>query len=264
VALNRVAIPSPNYSARNSGVRLIVLHTAEGARTIESLGNFFANPGAGVSSHAGADDSPGRIGVYVKRGDKAWTQGDANPYSVSIELCAFAAWDAAEWSRHPVMLENTAAWIAEEAAAFGIPIVGTGAGGTGVLQHNDLGAMGGGHWDCGPNFPIAQVIAMAAEGGSMPSVQPKRKGKQMIASTKSGNGYWTTTSDGAVYAFGDAQFRGSSFDVDPKTPGNQAVKITGEVVGIAGCGNDGYWLLASDGGIFTFGSAQFYGRPDRT
>jgi len=85
----------------------------------------------------------------------------------------------------------------------------------------------------------------------------------MIASTESGRGYWTTTSDGGVYAFGDAQFRGSSFDIDPITPGAQAVKVTGEIVGIAGVGNDGYWLLASDGGIFSFGSAQFYGRPDR-
>jgi hypothetical protein len=48
------------------------------------------------------------------------------------------------------------------------------------------------------------------------------------------------------------------------TPGAQKVAVTGEIIGIAGKDNDGYWLLASDGGIFTFGSAQFYGRPDRT
>jgi hypothetical protein len=85
----------------------------------------------------------------------------------------------------------------------------------------------------------------------------------MIASTDTGRGYWTTTGDGAVYAFGDAQFRGSSFDVDPNTPGAQRVEVQGEVVGIAGVGRSGYWLLASDGGIFAFGDAQFYGRPDR-
>ena len=74
MTLNRVAIPSPNYSSRGgTAVRLIVLHTAEGALTYQSLGNFFANPSSGVSSHAGIDDTPGTIGVYVKRGDKAWT-----------------------------------------------------------------------------------------------------------------------------------------------------------------------------------------------
>lgn len=79
------------------------------------------------------------------------------------------------------------------------------------------------------------------------------KGKEMIAATESGNGYWTTTHDGAVYAFGDAQYRG-----------NILGKVTGEIIGIAGKSNDGYWLLGSDGGVFAFGTAQFMGRPDRT
>jgi hypothetical protein len=265
VTLRRDAIPSPNYSVRNSGVRLIVLHTAEGARTYQSLGNYFANPVAGVSSHAGIDDTPGVIGVYVKRADKAWTQANANPYSVSAELCAFANWDSAEWHRHPVMLENCAHWIQEEAAAFGIPIRKLTApqaqsGQAGVCQHVDLGAAGGSHWDCGPSFPIDEVIAMA--GGILTEPMPTKKGKEMICATSTGNGYWTTTHDGAVYAFGDAQFRGSAFDADPLTPGAQPVKINGQIVGIAGKGTDGYWLLASDGGIFAFG-APFLGRPDR-
>ena len=130
-----------------------------------------------------------------------------------------------------------------------------------MCQHADLGAAGGNHWDCGPGFPMGDVLAMAM-GGATPA-PTKRKGRNMIAETASGNGYWTATSDGGVYAFGDAQFRGSSFDVDPVTPGAQQVRVTGEIVGIAGKGNDGYWLLASDGGIFTFGTADFHGRPDR-
>jgi hypothetical protein len=265
VSLVRVAIPSPNYSARGgSSVRLVVLHTAEGARTYQSLGNYFASPSAGVSSHAGIDDAKGEIGVYVRRGDKAWTQGDANPISVSAEICGFASWDTALWHQHPVMLENAAAWVREECAAFGIPMVKltaseAQAGASGVCQHVDLGAWGGSHWDCGGGFPMDEVMAMA---GGIIGQPMQRKGREMIASTD-GEGYWTTTGDGAVYSFGDAQFRGSAFDVDPVTPGAQRVEVTGEVVGIAGHGNDGYWLLASDGGVFAFGSAQFYGRPDR-
>jgi hypothetical protein len=57
-----------------------------------------------------------------------------------------------------------------------------------------------------------------------------------------------------VGAFGDAQYKGGGFDPDI---------VTGECVGIAGKGNDGYWLYASDGGVFAFGSAQYMGRPDR-
>lgn len=167
--LIRKGMPSPNYSSRGGAlVRLIVLHTAEGALTIEALGNFFANPASGVSSHVGMDDTPGTVGEYVKRTGKAWTAGNANPVAVQAELCGFASWSAAEWDRHPAMLENTARWIAEEARAFGLPIVklsptnAQGAG-RGVCQHDDLGSWGGGHWDCGTGFPIDAVLARAKE-----------------------------------------------------------------------------------------------------
>jgi peptidoglycan hydrolase-like protein with peptidoglycan-binding domain len=145
---------------------LIVLHTAEGALTYQSLGSFFANPASGVSSHTGIDDQAGVIGEYVRRDYKAWTAANANPYAVQTELCAFAEWDPAEWDRHPNMLANCAAWVAEEAQAFGIPIIRltpaqAQSGTAGVCQHVDLGPMGGGHWDCGPGFPMDRVLQMA-------------------------------------------------------------------------------------------------------
>ena len=177
MSLNRISIPSPNYSSRGgSKVRLIVLHTAEGATTIESLGSYFGNSSSQVSSHTGADDKPNTVGEYVSRQNKAWTSSNANPVSVQIEMCAFAKWDTNEWNRHPNMLDNCAKWIAEEAAAFGIPIVGLSAdqaqgGSAGVCQHADLGSWGGGHWDCGSGFPMAQVLAQAG-GQPGPSPQP--------------------------------------------------------------------------------------------
>jgi hypothetical protein len=268
VALNRIAIPSPNYSSRGGArVRLCVLHTAEGALTIESLGSYFSSSSSGVSSHAGIDDTPGTVGVYVKRQDKAWTQGNANPYSVAAELCGFASWTTHEWDNHPAMLINAADWVAEECAAFNIPIRLLSAaqaqgGESGVCDHNALGAAGGGHWDCGAGFPMADVIARAA-GGASSAAPKKRKGRKMIEATKTGEGYWTVTPDGAVYAFGDAQFEGSANDPDAGGPGQPHLSPGQEIIGIAGRGNDGYWLYASDGGIFTYGSANFYGRPDR-
>ena len=124
MALKRVAIPSPNYSSRGgAGVRLIVMHTAEGSRTYQSLGSYFQNPSSGVSSHVGIDDTANTVGEYVQRSGKAWTASNANPVAVQAELCAFAAWDNAEWHRHPNMLSNAAAWIREESQAFGIPLV---------------------------------------------------------------------------------------------------------------------------------------------
>lgn len=260
MALQRRAFPSPNYSGRGgAGVRLIVLHTAQGATTIESLGGFFANPASGVSSHTGIDDKAGIIGEYVRRDYKAWTAGNANPVAVQTEMCAFAEWDRNEWNRHPNMLSNCAAWIAEEAAAFGIPITRLSAAqaqgsGRGVCQHNDLGSWGGGHWDCGPGFPMDDVLNMARGSTAPPPPSSAEEGGNMIASTSSGGGYWTATYDGAVNAFGDAVYKGNVWQ--KLAPGTH-------IVGIAGKGKDGYWLLGSDGGIFAFGSAAFKGRPDR-
>jgi hypothetical protein len=191
MALKRVQIPSPNYSSRGgSAITTIILHTAEGATTYQSLGSFFANPASGVSSHVGIDDTPGTVGEYVPRSGKAWTAANANPWAVQAELCAFAKWDTATWNTHPNMLANTAAWIAEEAAALGIPLVKLTASQAqdpnvrGVCQHNDLGSMGGGHWDCGPAFPIDQVLAMAKGGASPLPPEPEEPEVILIRNSK--------------------------------------------------------------------------------
>jgi len=167
MALIRKAMPSPNYSSRgNASVRLIVLHTTEGAMTIESLGNWFANPANQVSSHVGIDDTPGVVGEYVKRDWKAWTSANANPVAVQAELCAYAKWSRSEWYQHEPMLKNAAEWLFEESQAFGIPLTKLTAQqaqttGRGVCQHVDLGSWGGGHWDCGTGFPIDDVLDVA-------------------------------------------------------------------------------------------------------
>ena len=132
MALERVWIPSPNYSSRGgSGVRLVVVHTAEGASGFRNLGNFFASSSAGVSSHTGIDDERGSIGEYVKRDGKAWTAANYNPQAVQTELCAApiqsgypcgANWSADEWNRHDDMLANVADWIREECEHYGLPI----------------------------------------------------------------------------------------------------------------------------------------------
>ena len=177
MTLHRDFIWSPNQSGRGGArVTHVVLHTAEGALSYQSLGNYFASPSADVSSHTGIDDTFNVVGEYVERGAKAWTASDANPWSVQAELCAFAAWSTEEWMDHPTMLENAAKWVAEEAAAFGLPLANIAANAQdpnarGVCQHNDLGAMGGGHWDCGPGFPIAHVLAMAT-GTHQPQPEP--------------------------------------------------------------------------------------------
>ena len=178
MALRRDWIPSPNYSSRGgTPVRLVVVHTAEGALTYQSLGSFFANPASGVSSQTGIDDTPGVIGEYVTRTAKPWTQGNANPYSTATELCAFAAWTRTDWLQHDIMLDNCRRWIEEECAHFGIPRVKLSAaqaqgGVAGVCGHVDLGAAGGGHWDPGPDFPWDIVLSSTPPGPVIPPAPP--------------------------------------------------------------------------------------------
>ena len=204
MALRRVPIPSPNYSTRGgAGVRLVVLHTAEGALTYQSLGAFFANPASGVSSHVGIDDTAGTIGEYVRRDYKAWTAASFNPIAVQAELCAFAKWTTAEWDRHPAMLANCAAWIAEEAAHYGLPIVRLTPGqaqsnGRGVCQHVDLGAAGGGHHDCGPGFPMDRVLQMARGQTPTPTPTPPREEDIMAIATG-------VNSNGSLHVFVEAK-----------------------------------------------------------
>ena len=149
------------------------------------------------------------------RSGKAWTAADANPYSVQAELCAFADWDIATWDQHPQMLANVGAWIAQEAAAFGIPLriltsTEAQSGQAGICEHVDLGAAGGGHWDCGPAFPLDRVVAMA--GGQSPAPAPTdwSDDNMILVDPVSGGTWCVATKEGAVNAYGRAPYLGAT------------------------------------------------------
>jgi hypothetical protein len=72
------------------------------------------------------------------------------------------------------------------------------------------------------------------------------------AITSDAKGFWEASTDGGVFAFGDAGFNGSlpGIGVSPVAP----------IIGMARTPDDGgYWLVGADGGVFAFGDAQFYG-----
>jgi hypothetical protein len=72
-----------------------------------------------------------------------------------------------------------------------------------------------------------------------------------VAATPTGNGYWITTTSGAVFSFGDAPFEGSL----------RYINLSAPVVGITTTfDGHGYWLASADGGVFSFGDAAFFGR----
>ena len=120
-----------------------------------------------------------------------------------------------------------------------------------------------------------------------------------------GHGYWLVASDGGIFTFGDAHFYGSTGDIHLNQPDRRhgrhprPATATGSSPPTAASSpsatptstappaaststsrssawpppptGHGYWLVAADGGIFTFGDAHFYGstgdlrlnQPDR-
>jgi len=81
-----------------------------------------------------------------------------------------------------------------------------------------------------------------------------------MASTPSGHGYWLVAGDGGIFSFGDAPFDGSMGGHHLNAP----------IVGMASTSSAasaqpaypalfGYVLVGSDGGVFAFGDAPFYG-----
>ena len=92
-----------------------------------------------------------------------------------------------------------------------------------------------------------------------------------FAATADGHGYSMVADDGTVYSFGDARFFGSLPSVGVQVP---PVKVTGfmppstvqlalPLATVAGIirtpDGNGYWMVSLDGGVFSFGDAQFFG-----
>jgi hypothetical protein len=82
-----------------------------------------------------------------------------------------------------------------------------------------------------------------------------------IVPTKSRHGYWLDASDGGIFSFGDAGFFGSipGLGLHPAgsgLPNSLNAPIVGMVPSTTG---QGYFMVASDGGVFAFGDAKFAG-----
>ena len=81
-----------------------------------------------------------------------------------------------------------------------------------------------------------------------------------ITPTASANGYWLVASDGGIFSF-DTGFYGSipGLGLHPAGSG-QPHSLNAPIVGMVPTANGGgYFMVASDGGVFSFGDAKFEG-----
>ena len=82
-----------------------------------------------------------------------------------------------------------------------------------------------------------------------------------ITPTAKAGGYWLVGSDGGLFSFGGAAFYGS-LPGEGFNPAGSGLphSLNAPIVGIAPTADDGgYVMVASDGGVFTFGDARFEG-----
>ena len=82
-----------------------------------------------------------------------------------------------------------------------------------------------------------------------------------ITPTADNGGYWLDASDGGIFAFGDAGYHGSipGLGIAPAGSSNPS-RLNAPIVGmVPSSDGGGYFMVASDGGVFAFGDAKFEG-----
>ena len=98
---------------------------------------------------------------------------------------------------------------------------------------------------------VPEVIAPAKPAGAVTTISGDYGAGRLMAVDPKG-GYWTTDWLGSVGTHGGTSQLGS--------PAASGVRLTQPVVGMAATmSGNGYWLAASDGGIFSYGDAPFFG-----
>jgi len=108
-----------------------------------------------------------------------------------------------------------------------------------------------------PALGSGLAVALSSGGGGIDAAaaaQSRTNGYgsgQMMAADPAG-GYWTVTAAGAVTPHDGAPALGS--------PALSGLQLAKPIVGMAPTPDGGgYWLVASDGGVFNYGDAVFYG-----
>ena len=175
---------------------------------------------------------------------------------------------------------------------IGITIAGYDAANAGIIQHYEI-AGSTGHSLGKRAWPMFHQNPQLTGWLSQPASRPSQPPIVGMASTGDGQGYWNVASDGGLFAFGDAALprvdgrpaaqpadrgdgrhagtaaatgrwpptAGCSRSVTPTSTARPVrCPLNRPVVGMAATPDGrGYWEVASDGGLFAFGDARFYG-----
>jgi hypothetical protein len=132
-------------------------------------------------------------------------------------------------------------------------------GGTSQQTSADQFTYGHGYWLVGSDGGIF-AFGSALFYGSM-GATPLQRPVVGIVPTRGQGGYWLDASDGGVFSFGDTRFYGSipGLDLHPAGSGLPNSLNAPIVAMVPSRDQGGYFMAASDGGVFAFGDAHFAG-----
>ena len=248
---------------------------------LDSAGNVYQfgsaqnyGNGTNLGSASAIAATPDGAGYWVFSGSGNFdAYGDAGKYSYTGQASSpiIAVTSTQDGKGYWVATSGGQVLPAGDAKDFGSPAE------SGIHLNGGIVAMtatsdGGGYWLLGADGGVfsygdasffgssEQINPGNAPGGSNSFVP--NKPLNGIVETSGGKGYWMVASDGGIFAFGNAGFLGSSGQILPSKPagGNNAfIPVKPIVSMVATSDGKGYWMVASDGGVFAFGDAGFVG-----
>lgn len=163
-------VPSPNYTPTAIQHRLLIAHMCEGGYAGSVA--YCCLPTTQACAHLFMSEDGSEVSQCVPLMYKSWAECSFNGAGVSLEIPGFTAQGVSEarWEAAALIL----GWLS---IAYDIPPVWAQGGlGTGISQHADLGAAGGGHHDCsGVGSPtwlafVAMIQAARAELSKLPAL----------------------------------------------------------------------------------------------
>ena len=139
---------TPNQSSRNGArVHLLVWHETAGA--YDGAVSWLCNPAAQASAHLVIREDGGEAAQLVHLAEKAWHAAAFNAMSVGVEHANTTAKGYAT-ERQLEVSARVFAWLCLH---LRIPPRWSRDGAApGICRHLDLGAAGGGHFNCGPGL----------------------------------------------------------------------------------------------------------------
>ena len=115
---------------------------------------------------------------------------------------------------------------------------------------------------CNPNITSAITTYRGLFASTVSGFAPPLVSITPVGGSCTGGGYWEVDRSGDVYGYGCATYYGGTDQINPNLPpgGTNASMLPITAVSSASTGDGkGYWIAGSNGLIFSFGDAEFYG-----